>query len=205
MTTRERREIMQRIVRYFVTHPIQLAAVMVMTGVFTFVTVIEVTASQEVAPGDVVAILDRDPLPRDPIDLETVPARRIPLDLGSFRRIFEDGGSAYWVGVDIEGKVCLISKHVTSSSEWAAALSCLTPEAVRERGLWLRLMVGGEGSDVTLIADGIISEELRVGVRDAGGAVLVDNLVVFPLDKRPHRLVVRTGLGFDLDLGVPQS
>ncbi len=111
------------------------------------------------------------------------------------------------LGNRCDSTICGTATWPTSSNrestEWAAALACAEPSALRERGLWLRLTIRNEGSDVTLLGDGVMSAMMSEEVSKVGGLVPVENLVVFDVNGRPAELVVETGFGSLLDLGKP--
>ncbi len=185
-----------------------LGVVVALAVVFSGLSILAVHAAgtrDDVDAEGVIGLLARDPVPGDSLDLEQIPESRAPLNLDSSRRIHDEEGSVFWVLTDADGNVCLVSRQTTASSQWAAALSCAEPSVFQKHGLWLRLSVGSEGSDVTLVADGVTNEIMRKEVASFGASIPADNLVVFPLKGRPSELVVDTGLGFALDLGKPEG
>lgn len=166
------------------------------------VTVSSAAGSEQISAPDVVDELAKSSTPSDQLDA------RVSLDATliveeSARLIFSDGHSRHWVSVATTGDICLSSLYYESSSRWTAGTTCLPPNHFRVAGLRLAqgLDAPTAGTDVTLIPDGIASEEVRSTVEAAGGTVPVDNLVVFPVGHRPDVLTVPGLDGRELSLG----
>jgi hypothetical protein len=104
----------------------------------------------------------------------------------------------------MSGDVCLISRHVARSSDWATAATCAPDPVFRTKGASLRLEVVGEGSDITLIPDVCATQAVVDAVTGSGGLMPADNLVIYPIGGRPLSLTLETNPGCQLDLGTTQ-
>jgi hypothetical protein len=126
----------------------------------------------------------------------------LEVELDSLSQLYATDTAAYWAGFDDSGDVCLIARHQPNEKDWATIGSCAQGPVFQTRGLWLRIEVVGEGSDVTLIPDGLATRDLEAAINESGGSIPVENLVVFPLDVRPADFVWETVDGNQLDLGA---
>ncbi|MFQ5523017.1 MAG: hypothetical protein ACE5F5_05510 [Acidimicrobiia bacterium] len=177
-----------------------LALVVAALAVLGVTAMSPATGNEQVSAYDVVGELSRDSTPSDVLDSRFDPGLIVE---GSSRLLFRDSRSSHWVSVASTGDVCLSSLYDEGSSQWTAGTTCIAPNYLQEGGLRLSQGLGTptSGSDVTLIADGIANEQVRRDVEEAGGAIPVDNLVVFPVGHRPGVLTVEGLDGGSLELG----
>lgn len=158
-------------------------------------------------PATVIEALAEDRVPSDafPSVLSLDNAHPGFADLETTRRIGSTEEAMYWVstGRESPSDICISVFYNPQrvSSSWVFGTSCADSGLLAQQGLWLQVSSPNGGKDVLLLPDATDLVASDSEISDAGGQVIGQNLVTFPLERRPGSLILQGPIG-PIDIGV---